>query len=127
MRSMRSIRKGVRGTIMRSMRSMRAKHAKAWQACEQRCEHLGFACSALNIIRLRFPYELVLRKQARTCLRTGFHTMSSFMNQAAQRDVMHLINDCEHSHDNLELVEFLALAPAMLSHSNSLAKPLSSR
>ena len=27
-------------------------------------------------------------------LSMGFHTMSSFMNQAAQRDVMHFITDC---------------------------------
>ena len=45
--------------------------------------HLVFECSALNGIRLRFPH-----------LFTGFHTMSSFMNQAAQRDVMHFITDC---------------------------------
>ena len=46
-------------------------------------KHLVFECSALNGIRLRFPH-----------LFTGFHTMSSFMNQAAQRDVMHFITDC---------------------------------
>ena len=34
---------------------------------------------------------------------------------------------CEHSHDNLELGVVPALEPAMLSHSYSLAKPLSSR
>ena len=46
-------------------------------------KHLVFECSALNGISLRFPH-----------LFTGFHTMSSFMNQAAQRDVMHFITDC---------------------------------
>ena len=46
-------------------------------------KHLVFEYSALNGIRLRFPH-----------LFTGFHTMSSFMNQAAQRDVMHFIADC---------------------------------
>ena len=34
---------------------------------------------------------------------------------------------CEHSHDNLELGVVPALEPAMLSHSYSLAKSLSSR
>ena len=34
---------------------------------------------------------------------------------------------CEHSHDNLEFGVVPALEPAMLSHSYSLAKPLSSR
>ena len=34
---------------------------------------------------------------------------------------------CEHSHDNLELGVVPAIEPAMLSHSYSLAKPLSSR
>ena len=81
-------------------------------------KHLVFECTALNGIRLRFPH-----------LFRGFHTMSSFMNQAAQRDVMHFITDClrTHSHDNLELGVVPALEPAMLSHSYSLAKPLSSR
>ena len=46
-------------------------------------KHLVFECSALNGIRLRFPH-----------LFKGFHTMSSFMNQAAQRVVMHFITDC---------------------------------
>ena len=48
-----------------------------------RRKHLVFVCSALNGIRLRFPH-----------LFTSFQTMSSFMNQAAQRDVMHFITDC---------------------------------
>ena len=34
---------------------------------------------------------------------------------------------CEHSHDNLKLGVVPTLEPAMLSHSSSLAKPLSSR
>ena len=49
----------------------------AWETSEK---HLVSECSALNGIRLMFPH-----------LFTGFHTMSSFMNQVAQRDVMHFI------------------------------------
>ena len=44
-----------------------------------------FECSALNGIRLRFAH-----------LFTGFHTMSSFMNQATQRDdVRHAFHHCD--------------------------------
>ena len=44
--------------------------------------HLVFECSALNVIRLRFSH-----------LFTDLHTMSSFINQAAQRNVMQFIID----------------------------------
>ena len=82
------------------------------------CQHLVFECSALNGIRLRFPH-----------LFTGFHTMSSFKNKLHNGTscISSLIIVCEHSHDNLELGVVPALEPAMLSHSYSLAKPLSSR
>ena len=57
--------------------------------------------------------------------------VSSFMNQAwtlhNETSCSSSLIVCAHSHDHLELGEFLALEPAMLSHSYSLAKPLSSR
>ena len=56
-------------------------------------KHLVFECSALNGICLRFPN-----------LFTGFHTMSSFMNQAAQRDVMHFITDCLRTHTAMTIL-----------------------
>ena len=68
----------------------------AWETRNIWC----FECSALNGIRLRCPHLI-----------TGFSTMSSFMNQAAQRDVVHFIADCLQTHTamtNLELVEVLA-------------------
>ena len=79
-------------------------------------KHLVFGCSALNGIRLRFPH-----------LFTGFHTMSSYMNQAAHTTRRHAFISslivCEHSHDNLESGVVPALEPAMLSHSTLLRSP----
>ena len=78
---------GIPGVDMLSPRGTVCIVCAAWDGGEK---HLVLECSALNGIRLMFPR-----------LFTDLHTMFHFVNQAAQRDVMHFFTDCLRIHRQL--------------------------